>query len=162
MHNYQCHQLSWVQLLDWQESIQSLGHQTQPVHQYTTHQHSVTISSPPGQQVTMHSTRQCTEVAVSHNLLCMELQRLCLQAQEVSPTTVSKIAILLQILDWKSPPTQWPEFAFGWRQIMKSYSHSYNMDTGRALQAQPFLTLTIGSEFHPSKLLETVLKFHPL
>jgi hypothetical protein len=39
---------------------------------------------------------------------------------------------------------------------------SYNMDIGWALAAQPFSTLTVGSEFQPMQLLEPLLSLHPL
>jgi hypothetical protein len=36
------------------------------------------------------------------------------------------------------------------------------MDLGHAITAQPFSTLTIGSEFHPVSVLEPLCRYHPL
>jgi hypothetical protein len=38
----------------------------------------------------------------------------------------------------------------------------YDMDLAKALQAQPYSTLTIGSEFQPTHVLEPLLQHHPL
>jgi hypothetical protein len=39
---------------------------------------------------------------------------------------------------------------------------SYDMDIGRVLAAQPFSTLTVGSEFQPTQILEPLFGLHPL
>jgi hypothetical protein len=39
---------------------------------------------------------------------------------------------------------------------------SYDMDIGWVLAAQPFSTLTVGSEFQPMQILESLLGLHPL
>ena len=71
-----------------------------------------------------------------------------------------------RVLAWQSPATQTPEFSFRWTKVAAAKNlellQSYDMDLGRALDAQPFSTLTIGSEFRPPDVLEEVCGNHPL
>jgi hypothetical protein len=172
-HNYQCHQSSWVQATPWLTgenpflvwATKPSQYTSTPIHQYITHQHLqvIAIWSPPGWQVTLHLTLQCTQVVVSHSSLscfCIELQLLCLQAQGVSPTTVST--------------NTWLEIPFNTTSriclLVDGTSSKDKVQNPTVLQnghwlspvSPTILTSTIGSEFHSNQLLEPLLQFHPL
>jgi hypothetical protein len=69
----------------------------------------------------------------------------------LTPTGPALHKLLSTIIDWKAPPTQKPEFSFWWSTLAAKTNweilQQYDMDLGRAITAQPFSTLTIGSEF---------------
>lgn len=81
-------------------------------------------------------------------------------------TGIALAELLRSILYWTAPPTSVPEFSFRWSPLAAKTNleilQRYDMDLGKALEAQPFSTLTIGSEFRPTPVLEPLLQHHPL
>jgi hypothetical protein len=70
------------------------------------------------------------------------------------------------ILAYRHPPTQPSEFRFEWSADAAAHNwellRRHDRDLGAALRAQPFSTLTFGSEFRPAHLLAPLLSLHPL
>lgn len=81
-------------------------------------------------------------------------------------TGVSLNRLLQSILQWTAPPTTRPKFAFRWTKLAAKTNweilQRHGMDLSLALQDEPFSTLTIGSEFRPTHVLEPLLHYHPL
>lgn len=75
-------------------------------------------------------------------------------------------SLLRSILAWEAPPTQRPLFSFRFTELAAKKNweilRNYDLDLGQALAAQPFSTLTTGSEFRPAAVLEPLCRFHPL
>jgi hypothetical protein len=65
------------------------------------------------------------------------------------------------ILDWKSPPTSKPAFAFKWTTLAAKMNYEllqlYDMDIAAMIGDQPFSALTMGSEFRLVHILELLL-----
>ena len=74
--------------------------------------------------------------------------------------------LLISILAWTAPPTRCPQFAFQWFSLAAQMNfeilHRYGMDLDVAFAAQPFLSLTVGSEFCPAAVLAPLCFRHPL
>jgi hypothetical protein len=73
---------------------------------------------------------------------------------------------LSSILAWTAPPTHRPAFVFKWSALAAKTNweilQSFDRDLHRALSAQPFSTLSIGSEFRPASVLAPLCCLHPL
>ncbi len=70
------------------------------------------------------------------------------------------------ILAYRHPPTQPSQFRFEWSADAAAHNwdllRCHDCDLGSALRAQPFSTLTFGSEFRPAHFLAPLLSSHPL
>jgi hypothetical protein len=70
------------------------------------------------------------------------------------------------ILAYRHPPMQPSEFRFEWSADAAAHNwellRRHDRDLGAALRAQPFSTLTFGSEFRPAHFLAPLLSSHPL
>jgi len=77
-------------------------------------------------------------------------------------------ALLVSILAWTAPVTLWLEFSFCWTKVAAQKNleilalRGYDMNLEVALQAQPYSSLSIGSEFHPTDILKPMCGIHPL
>jgi len=75
-------------------------------------------------------------------------------------------ALLSSVLAWLTPPTSTCEFSFRWTKVAAwknlEILRGYGMNVGRAVGAQPFCSLTIGSEFRPVSVLAPLCDWHPL
>jgi hypothetical protein len=73
---------------------------------------------------------------------------------------------LASILDAPQPTTQPTAFRFEWSTAAADHNlavlQKHTLDLETALAAQPFSSLTPGSEFRPAKLLAPFLSMHPL
>ena len=74
--------------------------------------------------------------------------------------------LLISILAWTAPLTRCPQFAFRWSSLAARTNFEilchYGMDLDAAFAAQPFSSLTVGSEFHPAAVLAPLCFRHPL
>jgi hypothetical protein len=74
--------------------------------------------------------------------------------------------ILSKVVAWQSPTPSPPEFRFEWSPSAARHNllvlRKYHMDLDAAIRAQPFSTLTPGSEFRPVTVLEPLCGGHPL
>jgi hypothetical protein len=74
--------------------------------------------------------------------------------------------ILFQVVAWQSPPPSPPEFQFKWSSSATWHNphvlRKYHMDLNAAIRAQPFSTITPGSEFCPVAVLQPLCGGHPL
>jgi hypothetical protein len=74
--------------------------------------------------------------------------------------------LLDSIIAWQAPSTQRPQFSFRWTELAacKNWEvlQMYDCNLNRALRAQPFLSLSTGSEFCPVTILEPLCRCHPL
>ncbi|KAI2505693.1 hypothetical protein MHU86_8752 [Fragilaria crotonensis] len=75
-------------------------------------------------------------------------------------------ALLASILAHRSPPTHPTDFRFEWTPAATAHNlgilRRFQFDWCAALAAQPFSTLTPGSEFRPADVLAPLLSRHPL
>ena len=75
-------------------------------------------------------------------------------------------ALLISILAWMTPLTQRPQFAFWWSLLAAQTNFEilcqYGMDLDAAFAAQPFSSLTVGSEFCLAAVLVPLCFLHPL
>ena len=75
-------------------------------------------------------------------------------------------ALLASILSHASPPTQTTEFIFDWTPTAMAHNlatlRRFGLKWSAALAAQPFSTLTPGSEFRSADALAPLLSRHPL
>ena len=83
------------------------------------------------------------------------------------PLPTPRLADALEaILAYRHPPTRPSEFRFEWSADAAVHNwdllRRHDRDLGSALRAQPFSTLTFGSEFRPAHLLAPLLSLHPL
>ncbi len=115
------------------------------------------------------NTPLATDVALAASPLGAEVDMLPDAAPLGSPGGYSRpvLADLLNsILQWASPSTQKPEFSFHWSSLSAKTNwevlQSYDLDLHKALWAQPFCSLTTGSEFWLTSVLKPLCHFHPL
>jgi hypothetical protein len=70
------------------------------------------------------------------------------------------------LLAYQHPPTRPSEFRFEWSADAAAHNwellRRYDCDLASAILAQPFSTLTFGSEFRPAHLFAPLLSLHPL
>jgi len=75
-------------------------------------------------------------------------------------------ATMQSILSWTAPTTTRPAFFFRWTDLAARKNleilRGHDMDLAKALQAQPFSTLSVGSEFCAASILEPLCHSHPL
>jgi hypothetical protein len=74
--------------------------------------------------------------------------------------------ILSDIVAWSSPAPAPTEFRFEWSDSAARHNlhilQRYDMDLDRAIRAQPFSSLSLGSEFRPVSVLAPLCQHHPL
>jgi len=72
--------------------------------------------------------------------------------------------LLVSILALTAPATLWPEFSLSWTDVAAQKNleilRAYAMNLAAALQAQPFSSLSLGSEFYPANILEPLCGLH--
>jgi hypothetical protein len=135
----------------------------------------VDLSDDPCRAITRSDELHCrntplaTDVALSASPLGAEVDMLPDPAPLGSPGGYSGpplVDLLDSILQWTSPPMQKPEFSFCWSPLSAKTNwevlQSYDLDLHKALQAQLFCSLTNGSKFRPTSVLEPLCHFHPL
>ena len=74
--------------------------------------------------------------------------------------------ILHDILSWESPQPLPTEFRFEWSNDAAQHNlavlRRYHLNLDHAIRAQPFSSVTIGSEFRPVSVLAPLCSAHPL